>query len=233
VAVTNAREIKIMDTTSTSLSAGASALQPASASQATGLSGVKLDDFLKLLITELQNQDPLNPTDNDKILEQISQIRSIESTTQLGQTLDAVTTGQNLASASALIDRQISALADDGSDVTGKVDRVSIANGIPKLIVGDKTVSLSNLREIDPVGATTAQQPTPTAQTPTPTPTTSVATAPADLNGDGTVDVLDAYKVVTNWGATGAAAKAGDANGDGKVDIFDMNAISAKWGATQ
>ena len=142
-----------MDTTTTSASTGAKAIQPAPASKSTSLSGVKLDDFLKLLITELQNQDPLNPTDNDKILEQISQIRSIESTTQLGQTLDAVKLGQNLASASALIDRQITALADDGTDVTGKVNRVSITDGIPKLIVGDKTVSLANLREIDPASA--------------------------------------------------------------------------------
>ena len=94
-----------MDTTATSAT---SLLQPAPASaKSSSLSGVKLDDFLKLLITELQNQDPLNPTDNAQILEQISQIRSIESTTQLGQTLESVKLGQNLASASALIDRQI------------------------------------------------------------------------------------------------------------------------------
>lgn len=217
-----------MDTPSTSGSLGSNGVQPVPATKATGISGVKLDDFLKLLIAELQNQDPLNPTDNDKILQQISQIRSIESTTQLGETLESVKLGQNLASASALIDRQIRALADDGAEVEGKVSRVTVDKGIAKLIVGDKTVTLSNLREIVAPTATAAPAPV----TPTPTPTPVPAAKPGDLNGDGTVDVLDAYKVVTNWGATGAAAKAGDANGDGQVNIFDMNAISAKMGAT-
>jgi len=215
-----------MDTPSTSGTSGSNGVQPQPATKATGISGVKLDDFLKLLIAELQNQDPLNPTDNDKILQQISQIRSIESTTQLGETLESVKLGQNLASARALIDRQIRALADDGAEVEGKVSRVTVDKGIAKLIVGDKTVTLSNLREI--VAPTATAAPAPVPPTPTPTPTAK----PGDLNGDGTVDVLDAYKVITNWGATGAAAKAGDANGDGKVNIFDTNAISAKLGAT-
>ncbi len=35
-------------------------------------------EFFKLIITDLLNQDPLNPTDNQKLLEQISLIRDIE-----------------------------------------------------------------------------------------------------------------------------------------------------------
>ena len=224
-----------MDTSSTSGSTLASALRPAAAEKSSSLSGVKLDDFLKLLITELQNQDPLNPTDNAQILEQISQIRSIESTTQLGETLESVKLGQNLASASALIDRQIRALADDGSEVTGKVDRVTVDNGIAKLMIGTKSIALTNLREIiaTPAAATT---PTPTpAPTPTPTPTpapTPTHQPTADVNRDGIVDPVDLYKVLSSFGATGEAAKIGDANGDGKVDIFDVNAVSAAWGTS-
>ena len=62
-----------------------------SASNVTGQSGqqatsgtdafqeVDLDVFIKLLIAELQNQDPMNPLDNHEILQQVSQIREIES----------------------------------------------------------------------------------------------------------------------------------------------------------
>ncbi len=210
--------------------AGTSTLQPAPATQKNSLTNVNLDDFLKLLITELQNQDPLNPTDNDKILEQISQIRSIESTSKLSDTLDAVRLGQSLSSASTLIDRQIRALADDGSDVTGKVERVSVNDGIPKLIVGGKTVSMNNLREIVAASGTLAPAATnDTTQQSTPT-TPAPAQSTADVNHDGIVDPLDLYKVLTSWGGTGASAAAGDANGDGKVDIFDINAVSSKWG---
>jgi flagellar basal-body rod modification protein FlgD len=210
---------------------GTSTLQPAPATQKNALTNVNLDDFLKLLITELQNQDPLNPTDNDKILEQISQIRSIESTSKLSDTLDAVRLGQSLASASTLIDRQIRALADDGSEVNGKVERVSVNDGIPKLIVGGKTVTMSNLREILALSETAAP---PAAEVEPPGQTTPAAQtySTADVNHDGVVNPIDLYNVLTNWGQAGASAAAGDANGDGKVDIFDVNLVSSKWGTT-
>ena len=110
--------------------------------------------------------------------------------------------GQNLASASALIDRQIRALADDGSEVTGKVDRVTVDNGIAKLIVGGKTVTLTNLREIVAAsGTTSAPAATPVQRKSTPT-TPAPAQATADVNGDGIVDPVDLYKVLTSWGRT-------------------------------
>jgi len=106
------------------------------------------DDFLNLLIAELQNQDPLNPTDNGQILEQISQIRSIETTTKLNETLQSVLLGQNLASASGLIEKQVRGLSDDGQEVSGQVDRVAIEDGVPRLIVGATSLRMSNLREV-------------------------------------------------------------------------------------
>jgi flagellar basal-body rod modification protein FlgD len=114
------------------------------------LRGLDLKGFLDLMIKELQNQDPLNPMDNSQILEQISQIRSIDSTTKLTSTLDAVLLGQNLSSASALIDKQIEALTDDGKTVTGRVDRVTIEEGVPKLRIGDNSINLKNLKQILP-----------------------------------------------------------------------------------
>ncbi len=60
-----------------------------------GLADVDLDQFLGLLITELQNQDPLNPMDNSQMLEQISQIRQIGSTTKLTDTLSTLAIGRS------------------------------------------------------------------------------------------------------------------------------------------
>jgi flagellar basal-body rod modification protein FlgD len=110
--------------------------------------GVESGDFLKLLITQLQNQDPLNPTDNSDMLNQISQIRNIEATSELSSTLQSVLLGQNLASASSLVDKQISGLSDDGKMVSGRVERVTIADGVPRLVVGAATLSLKNVSEI-------------------------------------------------------------------------------------
>jgi hypothetical protein len=97
------------------------------------LNDVNIDDFLKLMIAELQNQDPLNPLDNDELVAQIGQIRSVASTEKLTQTLDSVLLGQNISSATNLIGAEIDAISDDNQNVTGTVERVSVANGVPKL----------------------------------------------------------------------------------------------------
>jgi flagellar hook assembly protein FlgD len=98
-----------------------------------------MGDFLKLMIKELQNQDPLNPLENKDMLAQISQIRSVGATDKLTQTLDSVLLGQNIASATNLIGAQVSAISDEGERITGLVDSVSIDKGTPKLKVENPT----------------------------------------------------------------------------------------------
>jgi len=123
-----------------------------SAQQASGgsnvLGEVSMDDFLKLLITELQNQDPLDPMSNQEMLEQIGQIRAIESNERLTETLEAVQLGQSMATAGSLIGRTVEAMTSDGRPVSGRFEQVSIEDGLPKLHVGDEVVELKNLETI-------------------------------------------------------------------------------------
>ena len=49
------------------------------------------DDFLKLLLTELQYQDPTSPMDSEKILNQTSQLASLEAQEKTNKSLDALT----------------------------------------------------------------------------------------------------------------------------------------------
>ncbi|MEQ8208575.1 MAG: flagellar hook capping FlgD N-terminal domain-containing protein [Lacipirellulaceae bacterium] len=101
--------------------------------ETNSLNDLDLDDFLELMIVELQNQDPLNPLENDELIAQISQIREVGATDKLTATLDAVLLGQNISSATNLIGADIEALSDDFQRVNGIVDRISVANGEPKL----------------------------------------------------------------------------------------------------
>ncbi len=119
------------------------------------LRDVNLDQFLQLLITEMQNQDPLSPMDNSEILQQISQIREISATDSLTDTLAAVLEGQNMTTASSLIGKDIKALTDDAKNIEGRVERVSIEidedrNNARKLRVhvGEHSIRLENIREI-------------------------------------------------------------------------------------
>jgi flagellar basal-body rod modification protein FlgD len=116
----------------------------------------KLDTetFTKLLVAELQNQDPMSPMDSAQIVQQVSEIRSIQASTKLNTTLEAVLLGQNVATASSLIGHTISGLTEDSKQITGRVDRVSVADGVAKLHIGDSTVELKNVSDIStPAGS--------------------------------------------------------------------------------
>jgi flagellar basal-body rod modification protein FlgD len=90
-----------------------------------------LDVFLNLMLTELQNQDPLNPMENDELLNTISQIREISANDKLSETLESVLLGQNVATATSLIGTEVEGLTDSGRRVTGEVRNVVINDGEP------------------------------------------------------------------------------------------------------
>jgi len=90
-------------------SSGAASGASASGSTSTkgGLGALTSDDFMQMLITQLQNQDPLNPTNSDQILQQISEIDNIQATANLTTSLNTVATDQGFATASSLIGKQV------------------------------------------------------------------------------------------------------------------------------
>ncbi len=107
-----------------------------------------MQSFIKLLVAELSNQDPMNPMENSEILQQISQMREIASNDLLTKSLEAIKMGQNVATASALIGQTIDGLTDGGNRVIGEVDRISLESGVPKLHVGDYVVDMRNVAGI-------------------------------------------------------------------------------------
>jgi flagellar hook capping protein FlgD len=112
-----------------------------------------MDEFLKMMIAELQNQDPMNPMDNTQILEQIGQLREITSNDRLTSTLEAAFMGQNLATANNLMGQWLVAMSEDDGEVlaAGQVTQVSIENGIPRLHVGNKTLAMEDISQIQSV----------------------------------------------------------------------------------
>jgi flagellar basal-body rod modification protein FlgD len=113
-----------------------------------------LNKFIDLLVAEFQNQDPTNPMDNAQILQQISQIREIAANDKLTESLNSVALGQSVSTASTLLGKTITGLDADSNKVTGKVDSVTVADGVTTLHVGEKTVELKNVGEILPEATT-------------------------------------------------------------------------------
>ncbi|MEE9603760.1 MAG: flagellar hook capping FlgD N-terminal domain-containing protein [Thermoguttaceae bacterium] len=140
-----------MSLTSVSAAAGANSAQETGQSTANNAwNDVSLESFIKLLVVELQHQDPLDPMNNQEILEQMSQIREIESNQRLTETLESMMLGQTVSTAAALLGRTVSALSDDAEWIKGEVEKISIEDGIPKLHIGSDTVDLKNVSEILP-----------------------------------------------------------------------------------
>jgi flagellar hook assembly protein FlgD len=105
--------------------------------------------FLKMMVSELQNQDPMQPMDSSQIVNQMASIRAIQSNDKLSNTLDSVLLGQNLYTGSGLIGKTVSGLNSNNERVTGTVDRVEVADGAATLYIGDNAVSMKNITKIE------------------------------------------------------------------------------------
>ncbi len=82
---------------------------PSVLSREGGLGSLDQADFLRLLTTQLANQDPLEPTNNEQMLAQLAQFSSLDATARSGDTLkeisaklDALTATQEAAIAAAV-----------------------------------------------------------------------------------------------------------------------------------
>jgi flagellar basal-body rod modification protein FlgD len=104
----------------------------AAASQKTarnGFADISSEQFVKILITELTNQDPLAPNDTQQVLEQLSSLRNIESQMQLQKQLEALVTQNGVAQAGALIGKLVEGLDGSNSSVQGLVTSIRVVNG--------------------------------------------------------------------------------------------------------
>jgi flagellar basal-body rod modification protein FlgD len=115
--------------------------------QGGSVQDMDLDVFLNLMLTELQNQDPLNPMDNQEMLNTMGQIREISASDKLTSTLDSVLLGQSVATSAGLIGKEVEGLTDEGQRVVGQVQQVSINDGAPVLDLAVETSAEAGTNE--------------------------------------------------------------------------------------
>jgi len=101
-------------------------------------SSLGLQDFLKVLLTQLSYQDPLKPMDNQEFMAQIAQFTSVEQTQQLNTKIEALINNQAALQSVGLIGRVVDATTASGT-LTGTVTALSLQGSSPSLSV--KTAS--------------------------------------------------------------------------------------------
>ena len=80
------------------------------------------EDYFKLLVSQLSNQDPFEPTSSSELLQQISSIRDIEASTSLSSALEKLTSQQHYAAGSAMLGQYVSGpVGNDGTQISGVV----------------------------------------------------------------------------------------------------------------
>lgn len=123
---------------------------------ANDIGSLDSQDFFRLLISELTNQDPFEPADNQALLNQISSIREIELSSSLSDSLRELTGQQNFAASSSLIGKFVTSLGGaDGAALSGVVVGVRFdANGQAILQLGTGgEVPIQSLASVQSVAA--------------------------------------------------------------------------------
>lgn len=106
-------------------------------SSTDAFSALTSGQFLQIIFTELSNQDPLAPSDTQSMLNQLSTLRSIESDTQMVQSLGQMVRQTELAGASQLIGSLVSGITLDNRRVSDLVISVSMTQDGPVLNMFD------------------------------------------------------------------------------------------------
>ena len=115
-------------------------------SQLSAISGaLAQDQFLQLLVAQLQNQDPLNPVSDREFITQLSQLSSLQSLQSLDANFGQVLRLQQLTSGTSLVGKTVTFTDADGEEKSGTVSAVAVNEGEFQLTVGTDTVPLNQV----------------------------------------------------------------------------------------
>ncbi len=112
------------------------------------------DDFIKLLTTQMSNQDPMNPVSDTQQIAQLAQFSSLQS-------MNSLLTNSQLASASSMIGKNVTATAADGSVANGTVDSALLNAGTVYVTIGGQPYAYSTISEVKPASTATTSTTTP------------------------------------------------------------------------
>ena len=116
-------------------------------------------DFLKLMVEQLRNQNPLEPQDNSEFFSQIVQFDMLEAMNGISSAIQALVAFSELANASALVGRTVTAEVPQGPDpetgfardpvvVVGAVERITFEVAGPVAHIDGVPVPLAFITEV-------------------------------------------------------------------------------------
>jgi len=103
---------------------------------------LKNEDFLQLLIKQLQNQDPSSPMDSNAIMQQTATLSSTQTMQKMIEVQQEQFALQMRTSASGFVGQTVTYTDAAGASQSGVVTAASFAKGTPVLAIGGAAVNL-------------------------------------------------------------------------------------------
>ncbi len=111
------------------VNANRSANETSTTSSTKSAGMIDYNGFLQLLIAQMRNQDPTNPTDSTEYMSQLAQLSTVEQAVQTNAKLDSLLSSSAIQQAEGLIGRTASFTDEKGEETTGKIKEVTIISG--------------------------------------------------------------------------------------------------------
>ena len=105
------------------------------------------DEFLKILITQLQNQDPTKPMEDKEFISQMAQFSSLEQMNNLNDQFTKVSNSLASNQAVALLGKNVTLQDIGGNMITGRVEAVT-SGDFPQIQVNNKLYNYSSLEKV-------------------------------------------------------------------------------------
>ncbi|MFL5963113.1 MAG: flagellar hook capping FlgD N-terminal domain-containing protein [Gaiellaceae bacterium] len=106
------------------------------------------DDFLRLLVTQLQHQDPMNPMDDKDFMGQMAQFSTLEQTTNTATAMQQLGAATQVSQSIALIGHELTYLKANGTSGTGLAGSVSLNGDQIAIHVGDDVIAPGDVLEV-------------------------------------------------------------------------------------
>ena len=99
------------------------------------------DDFLQLLVTQLQHQDPLAPMEDKEFIAQMAQFTSLEQMKNMNNAVQ-------ITQATSYIGKQVTWADSQGIEQRGIVTAIRIVNSEPKVMIGSESLELKKIMSV-------------------------------------------------------------------------------------
>ncbi|MCE1246490.1 MAG: hypothetical protein LWY06_07600 [Firmicutes bacterium] len=108
------------------------------------------NDFIKLLLSQITNQNPLEPMDNSTMVTQLAQFQMVEKMGDLDDKVGSLLSYQNMMNSINLMGKKVTILnTTGGSTIKGTVEGIKMTNGTPTVVVNGTSYDMALIQKVE------------------------------------------------------------------------------------